>query len=68
MSDEVQELLNEILAEVKTLRADLQKVQGLAKVGAVFIKGATKPAKAPIQVSEDDLNAWKESLKNEKSK
>ena len=68
MSDEVQELLNEILAEIKELRADLQKVQGLAKVGAAFVKSATKPAKVPKQVSEDDLTAWKESLKNEKNK
>ena len=66
MSDEVQELLNEILSEVKALRKDLQRVQGLAKMGAVFIKGATKPAKASIQTSEDDLTAWKESLKNER--
>lgn len=95
MSDEVQALLNEILAEVKFLRHELEtaKFKPAQKyvLGGMSIKewlekynpevsyGAfrarikrgwdfERAAKAPIQVSEDDLTAWKESLRNEKSK
>lgn len=95
MSDELQALLNEILAEVKFLRHELETAkfkpaqkyvlggmsikEWLAKYNPEVSYGAfrarikrgwdfERAAKTPAQVSEDNLTAWKESLKNEKSK
>ena len=59
MSDEA--LLNEILAEVKALRAELRAVQGLAKVGAAFIKTAT----APENPQASEREQWLASIKRE---
>lgn len=59
MSDEA--LLNEILSEVKALRAELRAVQGLASVGAAFIKTAT--AHENPQASEREQ--WLASIKRD---
>ena len=60
MSDEVQALLDEILSEIRALRADLQRVQGLAKVGAAFIKTATAP-----ENPQDEREQWLASMKRD---
>ena len=60
MSGEIQALLNEILGEVKALRAELQAVQGLTKVGAAFIKTATAP-----ENPQDEREQWLASMKRD---
>ena len=60
MSDEA--LLNEILSEIKALRTELRAVQGLAKVGAAFIKTATTHENPQASEREQWLASIKRDL------
>ena len=61
------ELLNEILAEIKALRAELRGVQGVAAIGAAFMRTATTPS-TPKKSQRDEREAWLNSLKDELEK
>lgn len=61
------ELLNEILAEIKALRAELHAVQGVAAIGAAFMRTATTPSTAK-KTQRDEREIWLNSLKDELEK
>lgn len=61
------ELLNEILTEIKALRAELHGVQGVAAIGAAFMRTATTPS-TPKKTQIDEREIWLKSLKDELEK